>query len=309
MSAVMRTTDAYEMVQHVAATNPEYDQAEIKSRLFALIKDQYKINHSFWYYLYSLCGRIDSLIQNKLDQAIAAYKFDLVTSGADLSKRMHLFSDAEKWFVDQKLTGLLKNILIKKDTDTVDKKSARWISKTSKYSGHREYMLGSYVLFLLGKKCDWLKKEIDFTKYSSPKKVQKYCEKIFGGFDQDILEGITRFLASSPRPTGTYKQMLTAIGLHIAAIKSKDRDVQEAVDCFLKVNPNPTGSWQTTAKEIALLIADIKAERVVQAGYIAANKYLYAACEWVWDSRIARTFQTICGLGVLLRHDVEISIT
>lgn len=219
---------AYQLWEKADSEEPwPITKQKIISQLF--LETKQKNPWMSWLYSFIDCF-FPKWMERKVNKAFAAYKFDLVQSGKYAS-RTHLFSYKEKWFIDQKLIGVFKNIIGKRVPEDLQKKAARWRSKVNKYYKKREFMIGSYILFQIGQKLPNFRKKLDWVKALNLGYIEKECKETFANMDDDaIVRGLTHYLAKPFDESKSLFRMFAEISYHVSKEKAKMtiRDVYHA---------------------------------------------------------------------------------
>lgn len=134
-------------------------------------------------------------MKRKVERALNAYKYDLFLTGKT-DQKLHFFSEKERWFMDQKISGIFKNLLSKKRFLNLKQRGYRWQQKVNKYWGKTEYMIGIYLLFIVSKKFPNVKNSIDWVKILNLGLLEKKCVECFEDLNDDALaRGLTLFAA------------------------------------------------------------------------------------------------------------------
>lgn len=166
-------------------------QQKIVSQLFLEVKK--KNPWMGWFYSF-VEFLFPKWMELKVKMALSAYKYDLVISG-EYKSRIKLFSGKERWYIDQKLLGVFKNIIEKKASLSLSGRAYRWENKIKKYYNKRELMIGSYILFQIGRKFPNFKNSINWIKAVNLRYLEKHCVKTFKNLDDDaITKGLIEYL-------------------------------------------------------------------------------------------------------------------
>ncbi|MBX7067644.1 MAG: hypothetical protein K1X28_10480 [Parachlamydiales bacterium] len=160
-------------------------------------------------------------MERKVERALSAYKYDLIMDGK-YGLRMGLFSPKERWFIDQKLVGIFKNVIGRKTPQTLRIKAARWESKINKYYQKRELMIGSFILFQIGQKFPNFKNSINWMKALNFPYLEKHCKETFQNMNDDaIVQGITHFFSLPFDETKGLFRIFAEISYYVTKEKAK----------------------------------------------------------------------------------------
>lgn len=214
------TAHAYALWEKAAVEEPlEATKQKIIKQLFFYLKQH--SSWANWYYSFvEFC--YPKWLKRKVDLALSAYKFDLTLAGKQ-DLRMHLFSAKEKWFFDQKLTGIFKNILSKKNSRmTIGQKGKRWDNKIRKYHQHNDLMIGNYILHCVGQRFPNYKTPINWLKAVSKRSIEYHCKKTFINMkDSEITHGLMRYLENPSDSKSSLSRVFSKIIFYVAQEKVK----------------------------------------------------------------------------------------
>lgn len=127
-------------------------------------------------------------------RALAAYKFDLVTSSKESLKEAWLFSDHEKAFIKE-LRPLFRKTLLHKAVTTVSGKAKRWNMKTKKYKENPHFLLASAGLTAVADSLPYTKSLINrVIKPFGPQQIQGTVNWMLVDLDPAVKQGLNNLL-------------------------------------------------------------------------------------------------------------------
>lgn len=210
---------AYSLWEKTENEEPrEIAQEKIIRQLFREIKER----SPFFSWFYSLVEFLHpSWMKRKVERALSAYKYDLIFSDK-YGSRLGLFSNKERWIIEQKLVGIFKNIIGRKTPLSLKQKAVRWKSKVQKYHGKRELMIGSYLLFQIGQKFPNIRNSIDWMKALNMSYIERQCKETLENVDDDeIVQGLTHYLAQPFDETKGLFRVFSEIIYYVTKEKAK----------------------------------------------------------------------------------------
>lgn len=185
-------------------------QAKITHQLIREMKSNHKKNFHFSSILKFFYR---SIIKIQVKKALSAFKFDLICSGKE-SVHINIFSKKERWFIDENLTKIFKNVLAKNYSHNLEKKAVRWKEKVNKYFNKTELMLGSYSLYRLKEMSPKLKNIVNCIKKLP---IENVCKKAIHEIDdEETVKGIRKFLEQPFDPKKKTKTIVLEILYYIA---------------------------------------------------------------------------------------------
>jgi hypothetical protein len=187
--------------QRPAQEDVSQGTAQITETLFEYVKG------NTWYG--SIAALSPSLskfwIRRDVNKAFSAYKFDLIGT-PDQKKHLHLFSNKERWFIDQGLDGMLRNILIKPtahdkkalnsqlaSNGILARKNKRWIEKITKYYNKSHFMIASSLIYLATRQMPQLRGVINKSKTLGQSKIENLATVLYRA-DPSVIQGLKKFL-------------------------------------------------------------------------------------------------------------------
>lgn len=209
---------AYRLWQKIGTEEPcELAQEKIVHQLF--LKKQQERPLLSWYYSFVELA-YPSWMKKKVKLALGAYKFDLIAAGKHNS-HLNLFTNIERWFIDQKLVGIFRNVIFKDRSMNIKEKSVRLKEKAKKYYNKRELMIGSYILNQLGQKFPNYKKSINWMKILNIGYIENHSKETFKNInDETIVKGLTEYLEKPFDKTKSITRIFSEIVYFIAKAKT-----------------------------------------------------------------------------------------
>lgn len=237
-----------------------------------------------WYgRILSLFSRLAKIrISRVVKRALAAYKFDLVTTSTTTPSEEWLFNDNEKMLIKELRPIFKKHLLRKKGLTTIEAKARRWRAKVKKYQNNPRYLLASFGLTTFTQRCPKKKALINrVIKPFKSKSIKSFANKLLEDQDLAIQQGLVNLLGredfNSQSPVITIlQQAIHEIGKEKIKTGSllKDRDpaiAQGVVNLFGREDFTFKFSLTTVLKKVIYEIGKQKIKNVKDKAYHTAE--------------------------------------
>ncbi len=225
--------------------NLKRSQEKIIHQLFMEMKQQ----NPWFSWFYTIVEHLFPIwVTKKVEKALSACKFDWLLAGRENDK-LNFLSVKERWFIDQKMTKIFKNIICKSQPLTLEGKARRWKQKIEKYYDKQEFMIGSYILYQVGEKFPNLRRSIDWMKVLRMSYIEKHSKETLQNVDDDaIVRGLTHYLEQPFDAKKNLTRIFTEVAYYVA--KEKVKDVASGLHNAIKNRMNNV--WKMLAHPLNL---------------------------------------------------------
>jgi hypothetical protein len=178
----------------------------------------------------------------KVKRALAAHKFDRLTSSSSITNELWLFKDKEKTLVTELRPLFRRNLLHRKGVNSISAKASRWKNKVHKYHDNPRYLVASLTLTVITERHPGIKKPINqFLKPVKPLTIKEYTDWMLEGQDPAVEQGIATLLGKpdfDPQvPFNTlFKEAIYEIG--VQKVKNVARETGETISYYANAAKN-----------------------------------------------------------------------